>query len=200
MKVRADFKKLMTDISEVYLKSLEEIAKYWKDSEEKRIMENGRERILSAEPEEKRKDTVKELEHKAFAKIQALKDSWEKSEDEFFYPSGADFTADKELLSDVFNPSLEQLQLLAEKYFNKNMVMEQAILNYAKNKEKYSGILLLPHTQSKEERLNILELYDSKQLRGMYKDTAERGGVAVKPYDFQNWYKNIFDKFVDYIA
>lgn len=200
MKVRADFKKLMSDISEVYLKSLEEIADYWKDSEEKRIMENGRERILSAEPEEKRKDTVKELEHKAFAKIQALKDFWEKSEDEFFYPSGADFTADKELLSDVFNPSLEQLQLLAEKYFNKNMVMEQAILNYAKNKEMYSGILLLPHTQSKEERLHILELYDSKQLRNMYKDTAERGGVAVKPYDFQNAYKLIFNKFVDYIA
>lgn len=200
MKVRADFKKLMTDISEVYLKSLEEIAKYWKDSEEKRIMENGRERILSAEPEEKRKDTVKELEHKAFAKIQALKDSWEKSEDEFFYPSGADFTADKELLSDVFNPSLAQLKLLAEKYFNKNMVMEQAILNYADKKKQFASILEMPHTQSKEERLHILELYDSTQLRNMYKDTAERGGVAVKPYDFQNAYKLIFDKFVDYIA
>lgn len=200
MKVRADFKKLMSDISEVYLKSLEEIAKYWKDSEEKRIMENGRERILSAEPEEKRKDTVKELEHKAFAKIQALKDSWEKSEDEFFYPSGADFTADKELLSDVFNPSLAQLKLLAEKYFNKNMVMEQAILNYADKKKQFASILEMPHTQSKEERLHILELYDSTQLRNRYKDTAERGGTAQKMYDFQNVYEAIFNKFVGYIA
>lgn len=200
MKVRADFKKLMSDISEVYLKSLKEIADYWKDSGEKRIMENGRERILSAEPEEKRKDTVKELEHKAFAKIQALKDSWEKSENEYFMIYGENITDDVKLLNEVFNPSLEQLQGLAQKYFGKNWTMEQAIRNFADGKKKYASILDMPHTQSKEERLHILELYDSKQLRNMYKDTAERGGIAQKPYDFQNAWEIIFNKFVGYIA
>lgn len=200
MKVRADLKKLMSDISDVYLKSLKEIADYWKDSEEKRIMENGRERILSAEPEEKRKDTVKELEHKAFVKIQALKDSWEKSENEYFMIYGENITDDVKLLSEVFNPSLEQLQGLAQKYFGKNWTMEQAIRNFADGKKKYASILDMPHTQSKEERLHILELYDSKQLRNMYKDTAERGGIAQKPYDFQNAWEIIFNKFVDYIA
>ena len=200
MKARADFKKLMSDISDVYLKSLKEISAYWKDSGEKRTTENGRERIIAAEPEEKRLEAVHEMESKAFSEIQALKDAWEKSEDEFFLPSGADITPDEKLLDESFGITIDQLKALANKYFGQNMTMEQKILTFAKNKEKYSGILLLPHTQSKEDRLNILELYDSKNLRGMYKSTAERGGDAVKPYDFQNWYKNILDKFIGYIA
>lgn len=200
MKERADLKKLMADISDVYLKSLKEIADYWEESKEKKTVENGRERTIAAEPDEKRMDTIHEMESQAFAKIQTLKDSWEKAEDDYFTLAGENVTDDVKLLNEIFDPSLEQLKKLAEKYFGKNWTMECAIRNFLDGKKKYASILDLPHTQSKEERLNILELYDSKQLRGMYKDTAERGGLAVKPYDFQNWYKNIFDKFVGYIA
>ena len=195
MKTRADFRKLMQDISEIYLKSLKEIAKYWADSGEKKIFENGRERIIAAEPQEKRLDTVREFEDKAFAEIQTLKAEWEKSEDEFFNVSGTDATADKELLNDLFDPTKEQLITLAERYFNKNMVMEQMILNFAKERKQFSIILEMPHTQSKAERMDILELYDSKQLRNRYKDTAERGGKAEKMYDFQNCYERIFETY-----
>ena len=200
MKIRADFKKLMVDISDVYLKSLKEIADYWKESEEKHIFSNGRERIIAAEPQEKRLDTIHEMENKAFEKISSLKAKWEDEENSFFTLAGENVTDDVKLLNDVFNPTLEQLKTLAEKYFNHNWTMEQAIINFATGKDKYNAILKLPRTQTKDERLHILDLYDSKQLRNRYKDTAERGGEAVKPYDFQNAYKIVFEKFVGYIA
>jgi len=200
MKTRADLKKLMLDISDVYLKSLKEIADYWEESKENKTITNGRERIIAAEPEEKRSDTIHEMENAAFSKIQKLKADWEKSEDEYFTLAGADITDDVKLLNEVFNPTLEQLKALAEKYFGKNWTMEQAIRNWVDGKKKYASILDMPHTQSKEERLHILELYDSKQLRNMYKDTAERGGLAVKPYDFQNAWEIIFNKFSGYVA
>lgn len=200
MKERADLKRLMLDISDVYLKSLKEIADYWEESKEKKTITNGRERIIAAEPEEKRIDTIHEMENVAFSKIQKLKADWEESENEYFTLAGENVTDDVKLLNEVFNPSLEQLKALAEKYFGKNWTMEQAIRNFADGKKKYASILDMPHTQSKEERLHILELYDSKQLRNMYKDTAERGGLAVKPYDFQNAWEIIFNKFVGYIA
>lgn len=193
MKTRADFRKLLLDISDVYLKSLDEIAKYWKDSEEKKIFENGRERTIAAEPQEKRIDTIHEMENTAFSKIQKLKEDWEKSENEYFTFSSENITDDVKLLNEVFDPPLEQLKILAEKYFNKNWTMEYAIQKFAENKKKYASIFDMPHTQSKEERLHILELYDSKQLRNRYKDTAERGGTAQKLYDFQNVWKQTFD-------
>lgn len=177
MKERADLKRLMLDISDVYLKSLKEIADYWEESKEKKTITNGRERIIAAEPEEKRIDTIHEMENVAFSKIQKLKADWEESENEYFTLAGENVTDDVKLLNEVFNPSLEQLKALAEKYFGKNWTMEQAIRNFADGKKKYASILDMPHTQSKEERLHILELYDSKQLRNMYKDTAERGGL-----------------------
>ena len=200
MKPRADFKKLMLDISDVYLKSLKEIAEYWEESKEKKTITNGRERIIAAEPQEKRSDTIHEMENVAFSKIQKLKADWEESENEYFTLAGENVTDDVKLLNEVFNPSLEQLKALAEKYFGKNWTMEQAIRNFADGKKQYASILDMPHTQSKEDRLHILDLYDSKQLKGMYKDTAERGGLAVKPYDFQNAWEIIFNKFSGYVA
>jgi hypothetical protein len=200
MKTRADAKKLMLDIADVYSKSLEEIEAYWKQAQERKIIENGRERFLAAEPPEKIADTIRELKGKAYGKIAELKADWEAKEDAFFSPDGTAITDDMKLLNDVFNPSFEQLKTLADRYFNKNAVMEQAIVNFATDKDKYKAILALPRTQTKGERKEIIEFYDTKVMKPRYSETADVGGVAVTMYDYQNCRKILVDRWLEKIV
>ena len=200
MRTRADAKKLMSDIAEVYRKSLEEISAYWKESDEKRIFESGRERVIAAEPPEKRLDEVRELKSKAYGKILALKGKWQAEEDLYFALNGADVTDDFKLLNDVISPSVEQLKSLAEKYFGKNWTMEQAIVNFANGKDKYKSVMELPRVQPKEERWEIIQFYDEKMMKPMYENSANRINQPLKSYDYQNAYTLIRDKWLQKIS
>lgn len=197
---RADAKKLMRDIADVYSKSLDEIADYWKESEEKRIIQNGRERVIAAEPPEKRAEAVRNLKSKAYGKVAALIGDWTEKENVYFQLNGSDVTDDIKLLSDVFSPSIEQLQALANKYFGKNRTMEQAIVNFANGKDRYKAVLSIPRTQAKEDRADIIDFFDAKIMKPTYSDTADRGGIAAKPYDYQNARELLLNKWVEKIV
>lgn len=199
MKVRADAKKLMSDIAEVYRKSLEEIREYWEESEEKRIVSNGRERIIAAEPPEERLERVGELKSKAYDKILELKGKWNAEEDLYFSLNGVDVTDDYKLLNEIINPSLEQLKNLAEKYFGKNWTMEQAILNFANGKDKYKAVLEMPHLQSKKERWEVIQFYDEKILKPRFEDSANRVNSAGA-FSYENCYIALRDKWLEKIV
>ena len=197
MKERADAKEVMVKITDIYKAELARIKDYWKESAEKNVIENGRERIIAAEPPEKRLDTVREMKQEAYAKVQAAKNAWLDAEHEFFALHGEQITPDMGLLNDVVNPTVEQLQELAERYFHKNAVMEQAIINFAeKNKEKYRIVFAMPRTQTTAERLDVIEVFDKSMMKPRFEDSANRPESNIGAFDFMNCYKAILNQWL----
>lgn len=194
MAIRPNCKKLMEDIADVYLKSLAEIRKYWEESGERKVYVENEERVLAAYPMDKRLLTVKEMKDKAISKVDGMIRDWEKEEAAFFQLAGADVTEDVKVLNDVFNPTMEQLRTLAEKYFNKNATMEQAILNFADGKEKYAAITKMPHTQPTAARREILENFNRIGLKPRYSDTAMNGGKMNSVYGYEYCYKILLNQ------
>ena len=191
---RPDAKKLMNDIAEVYKKSVEQVAEYWKESGEKKTIENGRERILAAEPAEKRSDTIHTFQMNTIAEVDGLKEKWLADEKAFFALRGEDITDDMKLLNDVVNPTVDQLRDLAVKYFEKNAVMEQSILNFAKTHgEKYSIIFKMPHTQTTADRESIIDVFDVKMLRSAYLNTTSKPDED-NAFSYNNAYLPILNK------
>lgn len=194
MAIRANCKKLMEDIADVYLKSLGAIRKYWEESDERKVYVEGEERIIAAYPMDKRLLTVKKMKDETMAKVEAMISDWERQEVEFFTPHGEDMTDDAKLLSDLFNPSVEQLRVLAERYFNRNATMEQAILNFAEGKDKYEAIRKMPHTQPTATRRDILENFNRIGLKPRFSDSAMNGGALNSAYSYENCYKIILSQ------
>lgn len=198
-KVRPDCRKLMADIAETYLAGMKEIRKYWEESGEKKTTYNGMERIMAAEPPEKRLDTVRELKGKYYAKVNALRSAWDAGEAEYFSLHGEDLTDDAKLLNDALNPTIDQLVDVYKRYVGKNWTMENAIRQFCLNKDKYKALLALPRTQGREERAEIVELYDGRIMRPMFTRTADNVNNGLSAFDYEAGYKLYLEKFQEKI-
>lgn len=198
---RPNCKQLLLDICNDYEQALSDVQKYVHDTDKREFVENGVKRKIEALPIEKRTDGINEISGKVDNVIKARIDDWTAKEKAFFELNGDDITDDIKLLNDVVNPSIEQLQVIAGRYFGKNYTMEQAIFNYCRGKAGLSVILDLPHTQSFEERAGLVNDFYTRMLKPRFIETAlnmlyeKKSSIAFS--DYVKSYLEIFAKKIE---
>lgn len=198
---RPNCKQLLLDICNDYEKALPEVQKYVQDTGKREFIENGVERKIEALPIAKRTDGINLICDKVDSVIKARIDDWKTKEKAFFELNGDDITDDIKLLNDVVNPSIEQLQVIAGRYFGKNYTMEQAIFNYCRGKAGLSVILDLPHTQSFEERAGVVDNFYTRMLKPRFIETAmnmlygKKSAIAFS--DIVKSYLEVYEKKIE---
>ena len=195
---RPNCKQLLLDICNDYEKALSDVQKYVHDTDKKEFVENGIERKIEALPIEKRKDGINEIFATVEDTVKAKIDDWQAKEKAFFELNGEDITDDIKLLNETVNPSIEQLQVIASRYFGKNYTMEQAIFNYCRGKKGLSVVMDLPHTQPFEERAGVVNDFYTRMIKPRFTETAlnmlygKKSSIAFS--DYVKSYLEIYEK------